>query len=328
MNRLRAYREIEQISQTELGDLLGISGGMVSQIESGGRKPGDIDWTAIGYAEDRLTLPDMSEPMHRHRASTRVSAMKRARELLRLAGEVFSELTAITPKSPQNMLDRYPTPHSDEDVVRFARNVRTTVLECEDAGPIKNLTAAVERAGICIVPLPNLAGIDGISSWVGDQPVIGMSPTVPGDRFRLTLGHELGHLAMHRQKTPTIEDEANRFSTVMLMSDDEFHDAMPDRPTLRDYLAIKANWGLSVASLVYRSHQEGVLDDKRYRSLQIQMSQKWAKSTEPGAFDAVHGRLFHRLVERNDGADAVAVKLGVNASHLRTLCNWRHLLAL
>ena len=38
--------------------------------------------------------------MHRARASTLVAAKNRAKEMLRLAGEVFADLTAITPKAP------------------------------------------------------------------------------------------------------------------------------------------------------------------------------------------------------------------------------------
>ncbi len=329
MNRLRAYREIEQISQAELASLLGVSGALVSQIEAGGRRADNLDWEVLGYAPRRLVLPAMSDPMHRHRASTRIASLKRARELLRLAGEVFGELAAKTPRSPSNLLDRFPSPHGDEDVTRFARDTRRNVLGTEDAGPIRNLTAAVERAGICMVPLPELPGIDGISAWVEDQPVIGIAPAVPGDRFRLTLGHELGHLAMHRRPGPMIEDEANRFSTVLLMSDEEFDEALPDRPTLKDFLAIKANWGLSVASLIYRAHHHADrLDEARYKSLQIQMSQRWAKVDEPGRFEPVHGQLFAKLVDANGGVATVAEDLGVKESHLRSLVTWRHLRAL
>lgn len=78
MNRLRAFRDIEGLNQADLADLVGLSVPMVSAIESG-RRPFNGDLTAIGYDPRRLTLPDMSEPIHRARASTAVAAKKRAK---------------------------------------------------------------------------------------------------------------------------------------------------------------------------------------------------------------------------------------------------------
>lgn len=325
MNRLRAYRELEGLTQVQLGEMLGVSGAMISQIESGAKSADPIDPRVLGYSRRRLALPDMGESMHRRKSTTRISSLKRAREFIRLAGEIYTELAAITPKAPPVLLERLAAPTSDYEIEQAARSVRVEILSCSDEGPINNLTAAVERAGICLIPLPDLAGMDGISAWVEGQPVIGLAPNAPGDRFRLTLSHELGHLVMHRKATPTIEDEANRFAACLLMSDDEFEDALPDHPKLIDFLQIKGNWGISVAALVYRAHAAGLIDDRRYRSLQIQMSSEWAHAHEPASFDPVHGRAFQRLVEAHGGAREVARRLEVNPQHLAALCTWNHL---
>lgn len=321
MNRLRSYRSIESINQQDLGDLLGLSPQMVSAIESGRRAfAGDLQ--TLGYANERLVLPNMSQPLHRHKASTTVAAKNRAQELIRLAGEVFGELLRRTPRAPHVSVERFPPPATAEDVEEVAIEVRCA-LGHEDVGPIRNLTAAVERAGVCVVPITGLVGIDGLSSWVGDIPVIGVSLSVPGDRFRLTLGHEVAHLLMHLRRTDNTESEANRFAGALLFPQAEFDAAMPARPQLRDFIELKSAWGVSVAALVYRAHELDYIDDRRYRALQIQMS-KWRKS-EPGTFDPVPGQLFGRLVEVNGGADEVASDLGVNRRHLEELLNWSHL---
>ena len=54
MNRLRAYRRIEQITQARLGERLGISTRLVSNIESGSRTPPD-DLSQLGYT--RVEIP-------------------------------------------------------------------------------------------------------------------------------------------------------------------------------------------------------------------------------------------------------------------------------
>jgi Zn-dependent peptidase ImmA (M78 family)/transcriptional regulator with XRE-family HTH domain len=331
VNRLRAYREIEGINQQELGDILGLSPQMVSAIEAGRRTfSGDLE--TIGYAARRMSLPDMSEPLHRTRASTTVAVKNRAKELMRLAGEIFVELRDRTERAPQLRLDRRVGPMSIAELEEFAVEVRCG-LDHEENGPIQNLTAAVERAGVCLVPItglsvpprPGVGSIDGLSAWVNGVPVIGLSPHAPGDRFRWSLGHELLHLLVHVQKTDSTELEANRFAGALLVPQAEFDAAMPDRPQLRDFIAMKSAWGMSVAALVYRAHDLGYIDDSRYRALQIQMA-KWRKS-EPGEFAPAYGQLFARLVQANGGPGAVARDLGVNVRHLEERLNWNRLRA-
>lgn len=321
MNRLRSYRDLEGINQEDLGKLLDLSPQMISAVESGRREfLGSLE--AIGYSNDRLTLPPMSEPLHRHRASTGVTAKKRAKEILRLAGELFGELSNRTDKAPRWQFERHLSTKCADDIENLAVDTRC-VLEHEESGPIQNLTSAIERVGVCLVPIVGLSGIDGLSSWVKGVPVIGLCPTVPGDRFRLTIGHELGHLLMHSTKHELAESEANRFAGALLIPLSEFDAAMTDRPQLRDFIALKSTWGVSVAALVYRAHQLGYVDDGRFRALQIQMS-KWRRS-EPGAFEPVHGSLLGRLVEVNGGVSKVASNLGLNPGHVAELVNWNHL---
>lgn len=323
MNRLRAYRAIENISQEELGELLGMSPQMISAVEAG-RRTFTGDLTVLGYSADRLTLPDMSEPLHRQRASTKVVARKRAQELMRLAGEVFRELRDQTDRAPSVALEPLPVPTSIDEFDDLATDVRFALRQ-EAHGPIRNLTAIVERAGVCVVPIVGLEGIDGLSSWVNGVPVVGLSPSVPGDRFRLTLGHELAHLLIHTRPGVTTEREANRFASALLFPRADFDAQMPARPQLRDFIALKSSWGISVAALVYHAHELEHIDDRRYRALQIQMS-KWRKN-EPAQFSPVHGELMGRLIEANGGTDSVSRALGVNRSHLREVCNWSHLRA-
>ena len=324
MNRLRSYRWIERINQDELGKLLGISPQLVSAIESGRRSP-TCDVTPLGYGSSKIETAEMTEPLHRQRATTHVASTRRAKELLRFAGEAFSGLQQVIPERRKNRLESLGPAQSDFDIAECASEVRVAVLEQEEFGPIKNLTAATERAGICLIPIVGLKGIDGISSWVEGQPVIGLSINVPGDRFRFSLAHEIGHLVLHTRRGATSENEANRFASALLMHDDDFSAAMPERPVLRDFIALKNTWGISVAALVYRAHQFDYLDDRAYRSIQIQMS-KWRK-TEPAAFPPVYAQLLPKLVEQHGGVRTCAEYLALNPDHLREVTTWRRLRA-
>lgn len=321
MNRLRAYRDLEGLSQAELAEILDLSPQMVSAIE-GGRRPFSGDLSRLGYRDDRLGLPDMSAPMHRARASTLVAAKNRAKEMLRLAGEVFGELVARTPNAPKTQMQRLAPTFELDDIEDRAAEMRA-VLGQDESGPIQNLTALVERAGVCVIPISGLAGVDGLSAWVNGIPVIGMNPNAPGDRFRFGLSHECGHLAIHSRHHDNVESEANRFAGSLLFPRNDFDAAMVDRIKMQDFISLKSNWGMSIAALIYRAHELGYVDDARYRSLQIQMA-KWRRN-EPGEFKPSAGMLFKRLIEVNGGVTDVADDLGVNRKHLASLINWSHL---
>lgn len=321
MNRLRAYRAIEGDNQAELGEKLGMSPQMVSAVESG-RRTFTGDLAKLGYAPTRFDTPTMSDPLHRHRASTTAAAKNRAQELLRLAGEVFKELRDKTDRAPYLALEKLPAPTTTDEWEDAAIDVRA-LLQHEERGPIRNLTSATERAGICIVPMPGLPGIDGLSAWVDDVAVIGLTPNVPGDRFRFSLAHEIGHLTFHRMKSDTTESEANRFAGALLFPHREFDAAMPDYPQLSHFIELKKSWGMAVSAINYRAHDLGHVDDKRYRALQIQMS-KWHR-VEPAGFDPAYGELLAKLIDVHGGISAVADDLGVNRDHLAALTNWSHL---
>lgn len=323
MNRLRAFRDLEGLNQADLAEILQISPAMVSAIE-GGRRPFSGDLAVLGYSNSRLNLPDMSAPMHRARASTLVAAKNRAKELLRLAGEVFAELTASTPNAPKPQLQRLDPIAGVDDAEERADDVRA-LLGQEESGPIRNLTALVERAGVCIIPIAGLAGVDGLSAWVNGIPVIGIDPAAPGDRFRFGIAHECGHLTLHSRHHDNVEREANRFAGALLFPQNDFDAAMVDKIKLQDFISLKSSWGMSIAATIYRAHELEYIDDARYRALQIQTS-KWRKS-EPGTFKPSVGTLLPRLVEVNGGTAEVASTLGVNVKHLSELTNWSHLRA-
>ena len=326
MNRFRSYRWIEGLTQGELGALLGMSGPAVSAIETGRYSP-TCDIGILGY--ERAEVPNMTEPLHRQLKSVPLSRTRRAKELLRLAGEVFCALKDNLPRHRRDLLEPYgPIGRDHEYVASVAADVRSGILRQEETGPIRNLTAAVEKAGICLVPLVGVKGLDGISSWVENQPVIGLNVAVPGDRFRMSLAHELGHLVLHTKKTSSSEKEAFRFASALLMPDDDFERALPSghRPTLRDFVNLKVSWGISVSALVYRAHENGCLDDRSHRSMRVLMS-RWRK-TEPVGMRPVCGRLLPKLVEVEGGVLSCAGRLGVNPTHLREIVMWRPLRAI
>ena len=90
------------------------------------------------------------------------------------------------------------------------------------AGPVNNLTHALEAAGIVMVH-SDMAGsaVDGVTfSAPRLRPLLVLKINQPADRMRFTMAHELGHLVLHRtQPTQQMEDQANEFARKASIKD-------------------------------------------------------------------------------------------------------------
>ena len=104
-------------------------------------------------------------------------------------------------------------------------------------GPISNLTASCERAGIIVVWCDFDAPIDEITMRVRDlPPCIFLNGGATADRMRFSLAHELGHIIMHRIPTDEMEDEANRFAGEFLVPEKLLtNQVIGNRVTLRSF---------------------------------------------------------------------------------------------
>jgi Zn-dependent peptidase ImmA (M78 family) len=136
------------------------------------------------------------------------------------------------------------------------------------------------------------------------RPVIGFSTADPGDRQRHTLGHEIGHLVLHRgmHDVSDVENEASRFAGALLMPEDDAKDAFKHGLTLRSLAKLKAEWGISMAGLVMRASQVEAIDRPRLESLFKQISARGWRKDEPITVHREQPALLMRLLEARYGA--------------------------
>ncbi|GIK51475.1 MAG: hypothetical protein BroJett014_04480 [Planctomycetota bacterium] len=171
----------------------------------------------------------------------------------------------------------------DGDVERIAGLLRAAWKL--PPGPVKNLVGVIERAGGLVIHFGfGTPKIDAASQWVrGMPPLFFVNSSAPGDRQRLTLSHELGHVLMHRTMSANVEEEADRFASSFLMP---AHDILPElrsRPRLTlDLLAnLKVRWRVSMQALVRRARDLGVITENEYRNLFIEFSRRGWRKHEP-----------------------------------------------
>jgi Zn-dependent peptidase ImmA (M78 family) len=167
-------------------------------------------------------------------------------------------------------------------------------------GPIRSVVGAVERAGGIVFHCPfDTVHVDGISQWPLDTPelppVFFVNSKLPGDRQRLTLAHEIGHITLHHLPTDDPEREASEFAGEFLMPANEVRDELAEL-TLPKAAALKSRWKVSIQAIVFRACQLGAITEARYAYLFKELSQKGYRKCEPVPLPAEVPNMLREMI--------------------------------
>lgn len=170
-------------------------------------------------------------------------------------------------------------------------------------GPIPDMALLVENLSVPIIHTPLPAGMDGLSAWYVDRPLIVVSSECSYARDRLNVAHEFGHLVLHHDiEEPELDDEtfkvvegqAWRFAGAFLLPAKSFLSEVYS-VSLDALLILKRKWGVSVAAMIRRLMDLDVIDDAQRRNLSIQLRAKGWSKKEPGdELPRERGRLLNR----------------------------------
>lgn len=171
-------------------------------------------------------------------------------------------------------------------------------------GNIDNLTKLVEKNGIVVFHFDfETDKLEGLSFFTEKgQPIIFVNRQLPGDRLRLTIAHELGHLIMHIghmiDLERDIEKEAFAFATEFLVPLQEFR--VNARTIDLKFLASqKIYWKVSMASLVYKARENNLITENQAKYLFAQFSTLGYRKSEPVelAVEREEPSLIKRVIE-------------------------------
>jgi Zn-dependent peptidase ImmA (M78 family) len=174
----------------------------------------------------------------------------------------------------------------DRDAAEVARELRRRWTV--PAGPINNLIRLVESAGVVVVFRSfGTTGQDAVSTWPqepGRPPMMLVNADVSADRLRFTVAHELGHLVMHAMLGDNQEKEANVFAGEFLAPANEIRTHLEGLTTsdFRRLMALKVEWGMSMAALIRRAHDLQTISDRQYREFQVRLGKLGWRTSEPG----------------------------------------------
>lgn len=216
-------------------------------------------------------------------------------------------------------LPQVDMPVYEEDDPQIAAQL---VRHCWGLGqkPIRNVVALLESHGVRVFSLyEESRSIDAFSFWDTNggrpRPFVFLSTAKSGERSRMDAAHELGHLVMHRYidvscpEVRDLEKEANEFASAFLMPEADVRAYAPKTGILKDYIAAKARWRVSVSALIYRMHHLGLLSRWQYQSLYRQMSYLGMRTNEPNAIQREQSQVLNKVFECIDSSGSSLFKI-------------------
>lgn len=162
------------------------------------------------------------------------------------------------------------------------------------SGPLVSALSKVEASGILVARIHVSAEkVDAFSQWsLGrGMPFIVLSrDKASAVRQRFDLMHEMGHILLHRHISRTqlrhrptykmLESHANNFASAALLPEKDFLDELY-APTLDAMLSLKERWGVSVAAMIVRCRNLGLLDDEATKRIYINYNRRQWRKNEP-----------------------------------------------
>jgi Zn-dependent peptidase ImmA (M78 family) len=138
--------------------------------------------------------------------------------------------------------------------------------------PVADLTAVLEAHLVHVLEVDGPENFDGISAVVHDATGKTRAAAVvsrtgcPGERQRLNLAHELGHVVLKPAKKVDEEDAAFRFAGAFLAPRQCILREIGTHRTrirLEEFLILKRRFGISIQALVHRLCDLGVIGESQ-----------------------------------------------------------------
>ena len=314
--RLKTARRLRAMTLTALASETGISKQSISLYENGENTPeyerGCKIAAALHVPYDFFFQVDgcsTTTPVTYFRSLSSATRLDRSAQSLKLefVAKAYEALLTYL-DFPQLNLPAVNFTYVDDEYNDDAVNAMATEIEQVASylrsywnlgnGPIVDLQYVLESNGIIVTGFETGTGtIDAFSQRTilpdGEICFIALDQGAkPEGRIRFDMAHELGHLLLHpwseeldnipKDEFRMRETQANMFASSFLLPRDSFGKDVEMYPTdLKYYLWLKKKWNASVQSMIYRSHQIGVITSNQYQYLMRQISKNGWRQNEP-----------------------------------------------
>lgn len=175
----------------------------------------------------------------------------------------------------------------EEDAEGAARDLRTRWNLGLD--PIASMVNVLEDHHVHVLEIDASEKFDGISALARDDKDIQAAAVVTrrgvaGERQRLNLAHELGHLVLKVSKNVDEEKAAFRFGAALLAPAEAVLREVGEKRSFvqpQELLLIKRRFGLSIQALLYRLRDLDVITESYYKQWCIDINRLGWRKEEP-----------------------------------------------
>ena len=306
--RLRQARQARGLSGVNLAALLNtpefaVSTSTISQYEHGETKPPAETVERLAKA---LNVPkpfflrppfEYKTPRFFYRSMSSATKMARNRaesrfEWLREIAAYFEEYFDL----PEVNLPKFDLPSSFDLITEDF--IDKCAAECRrhwglKDGPIPNMVRLLEKNGVVVSRFRLEAeSLDAFSEVDSDQRpfVILNADKESCARSRFDAAHELAHIIFHHgveqrhllstQEHAKLEAQAHRFAVAFLLPESDFCRELA-APTLESFCALKERWRVSIAAMIVRCKQLGMLGPQHYERLWMNLGRRGWRKCEP-----------------------------------------------
>jgi Zn-dependent peptidase ImmA (M78 family)/DNA-binding XRE family transcriptional regulator len=173
--------------------------------------------------------------------------------------------------------------------------------------PIANMVDTLETHGVHVICLDASADFDGLAAIARDNSGVPVGVAalirkgVPGERQRLSLAHELGHLVLRISESLDEERIAYRFAGAFLVPAETLRQEVGQRRSnisLDELLLLKQRYGVSLQSLLYRLRELGIISETYYVEWMRWLTRKGWRRCEPQALPEETPQRFRQMLLR------------------------------
>ena len=302
-NRLRMFRLSRAMSLDELAAATDgrVTKQAISKYERGLMSPSPLVLKtfarAFGVKAAALVAsPSVNVEVLAYRRTSRL-AKKEQNRVENLVSRMLEQRVVLQEAAGQTNGSGIPlaeySPKSLEECELIAGEIRNRWSLGSD--PIACVTDILEERHIHVMVIETEEDFDGLAAVARDEggsiKAVGVVSRkgVDGDRQRLNLSHELGHLVMDKTKHVDEEEAAFRIGAAFLAPADLVRKdvgAKRRKVSLGELGLLKKKYGMSIQALIYRVTDLNIISTHQASLLWREINARGWKKKEPWALEA------------------------------------------
>lgn len=267
--RLKSARKMKGWSLQELADNLSIaiSKQALHKYEAGTMNPSGEVLIALSKALEVKTVYFMRAPLElgavefRKMSSLPVKEEESIKEKVKDCLERYLEVEQLL-----NLKSKFNNPVKTA-IIQEVEEVEKVAMKLIDKwhlglDPIPNVIEMLEANGVRVIEIDAPEEFDGMSTYVGDIPVVVIGKNFTVERKRFTALHELGHLVLNIAEEADKEKICHAFAGALLLPDDSLEKLIGDKRNniaQGELVSIKEQFGISVQAIMMRATLKGII---------------------------------------------------------------------